>query len=443
MRTYTFRAMLVGLFGLMMFNYGFQMVRIPPSGIGVPYIEVLLLCCLPFLFNRTIAKRILRSPWFAPFLVWQLWGGVRILVDTNRWGFVAIRDGLPVLESVFFFVGFALCCRRWVVQAIIEFLPKFCWLVLIYACCMPFSELLLPLSPTLLNMQQQPVPIFFKFINTGSLLVCAAAFLWIRGLHQNNDRPVVPGLFIAAALILFPSRTLILQIATTVLLFLLMAPRSKRPRRLSLFVTVFIAISLVLLITSSDAQVSGRLGKLSPGDYTRLIREMDWRQSVSAAESLTSGTSMRIYWWTRIFNDVTSTWTTTFFGLGYGQPLINFIGMGGSVVREPHNTIVSVFGRLGLSGLIIYLWLTFSVLKLCVNQIRARMMTAHLGPIVGFISAFVVTSLVAGIGESPFILPFITVPYFFGLGMLACMDLQVSDQLNGRSKEQASDPVLA
>jgi hypothetical protein len=425
--------MIVGLVALLIFNYGFQMVRIPPSGIGLPYIEVLLLCCFPFLFTPEIARRILVSKWVTPILIWQLWGGSRVFFDTVGTGFVAIRDGLPILESVFFFVGFALFARREMVNLIVRYLPHLCWVVLVYALCMPFADYLLPITPTLLNMQQQPVPIFFKFVNTGSLLVCCAAYLWVRGLNQDNARPTLPGLFVAVALVLFPSRTLILQIGAILTFFMVLTPSSKRPKRLSLIFTAVIGISGVVLVTASDTEVSGRLGRLRPGDYARLVQEIDWRKKTSGFENLSSGTEERIEWWTDIYNQVMETPKGALLGLGYGKPLMQFIVTGGVVVREPHNTLVSVFGRLGIPGLLIYIWMTIRILQLCVKQLRLRMLSSYLGGLIAFISAFVVASLVAGIGESPFILPFITVPYFFGVGVLACMDsAKGSSTLNSR-----------
>ena len=58
------------------------------------------------------------------------------------------------------------------------------------------------------------------------------------------------------------------------------------------------------------------------------------------------------------------------------------------------------------------------------------MLDSQLGPLVAFIAAYVVTTLVMGIGESPFINPFNTVPYFFGVGILACMDSQRAAKLD-------------
>ena len=42
---------------------------------------------------------------------------------------VLLLYALPVLESIFFFVGFALFTRRWIVEAIVRYMPMLCWLV--------------------------------------------------------------------------------------------------------------------------------------------------------------------------------------------------------------------------------------------------------------------------------------------------------------------------
>ncbi|MEE2834384.1 MAG: O-antigen ligase family protein [Myxococcota bacterium] len=422
--------MLLGLAALMLFNYGFQMVRIPPSGMGVPYIELLLFACTPFLFSRSSARQLLRSSWLTPVLIWQVWGGARILADASEKGLVAVRDGLPVLESIFFFVGFALFTRRWIVEAIVRYMPMLCWLVFAYAMTHPFSEALIELSPKLMNFQNKPVPVFFKYINTGTLLICSAAYLWVRGMQRVTVNQLIPGLFVTIALIFLPSRTMILQAVATVGFFILVMPASHRPRRLSLIVTVLVAILGLVAVTSSNLQVAGRLGVLELSDYTRLIQEMDWRAGSGSAATITSGTADRLMWWTDIIHRVNASWMTLFLGLGYGEPLINFYVYGDVVVREPHNTLMSVFGRLGIIGLVIYLWMTISIIGLCIKQVRRRMLNSQLGPLVAFIAAYVVTTLVMGIGESPFINPFNTVPYFFGVGILACMDSQRAAKLD-------------
>ena len=429
-RTYAFSAMLLGLAALMLFNYGFQMVRVPPSGIGVPYIELLLFACAPFLLSRSSARQLLRSSWFTPVLIWQVWGGARILADASEKGVVAIRDGLPVLESIFFFVGFALFTRRWVVEAIVRYLPVFCWLVLAYAMTHPFSETLTELSPKLMNFQNKPVPLFFKYINTGALLICSAAYLWIRGMQRMTVNQFVPGLFVTTALIFFPSRTIILQCVAVVGFFVLTMPASQRPRRFSLIMMVLVAILGLVAVTSSDIQVAGRLGVLELSDYTRLIQEMDWRGGSGSAATITSGTADRMMWWTDIVHRVTASWMTFLFGLGFGEPLINFYVHGDVVVREPHNTLVSVFGRLGIIGLVIYLYMTVSIIGLCIKQVHRRLLDSQLGPLVAFISVFILATLVSGIGEPPFINPFNTVTYFFGVGILACMDSQRAAKLD-------------
>lgn len=69
------------------------------------------------------------------------------------------------------------------------------------------------------------------------------------------------------------------------------------------------------------------------------------------------GTTQRIEWflinWNKAMNDSFVLW----FGQGFGIPLTNFNTL--NIVREPHNSYLSIFSRTGLFGLL--LWLIFHV----------------------------------------------------------------------------------
>ena len=95
------------------------------------------------------------------------------------------------------------------------------------------------------------------------------------------------------------------------------------------------------------------------------------------------------------------------------------IGTGETVIREPHNTAVGVLGRLGVPGLIVFITMMFQILRVSIWAARRTQHDQLLAPLVGALSILTLGTLVAGIGESPFVMPFYTVPFYFCAGVLA------------------------
>ena len=57
----TVNAFGLGLSGLIVLNYGFQMIRVPPSGAGVPLMEILMFAAAPFVITRSVLRDFSRS----------------------------------------------------------------------------------------------------------------------------------------------------------------------------------------------------------------------------------------------------------------------------------------------------------------------------------------------------------------------------------------------
>ena len=71
-----------------------------------------------------------------------------------------------------------------------------------------------------------------------------------------------------------------------------------------------------------------------------------------------------MFFWQELIRNLTSTPYNLFFGKSFGLPLVNFIGQGGIVIREPHNMYLSIFGRGGLIGLFIYIILNIKLINI-------------------------------------------------------------------------------
>ena len=426
LRRLSLASLSLGVCGLLLFNYGFQMIRIPPSGVGIPYIELLTVVAAPFLFTPRVLSDLIRSPVGIPFVLWFAWGLIRIAASVQDHGMLAVRDGLPVIESVFLVVGFAMASRLEVIRRHVRYLPWFIAICIGYSLLSPFQSQLLPLSPTIPNTQGIPTPVFFGYTNTGAFLVAVSAYWWRRSLNQEDRGLSMPALVISFALILFPSRTVILQILGIIILFGAGGSKSEQRSWLSVIWVVFVATGIIAVVGFSGLEIAGRLGVLDSAGYQRLVSELFFWRADIVDNQLTSGGAQRILWWTDIITRTTDSFDTFILGFGYGEPLMKGVFHAGTITREPHNSWVSVFGRSGIVGLILFTNLCVAIIRVTFRQVRERSTSQTLGPYSAFLAALVIGTLIQGLGQTPFVMPFFAVPYYFAAGILARMALPVA-----------------
>ena len=70
-----------------------------------------------------------------------------------------------------------------------------------------------------------------------------------------------------------------------------------------------------------------------------------------------------------------------------------------------------------------FTYLCVVIVRVSLSQFRMRAKSALLAPMVAFCTVMVLGTLILGLGESPFVMPFMTIPYYFCAGILARMDL--------------------
>ena len=147
---------------------------------------------------------------------------------------------------------------------------------------------------------------------------------------------------------LFPSRSFLLQVIVLMVILSLTPSRRKLEAWVSVLGMGVLVVLGILLISYLGVSIAGRLGVLSPDDYVRLLREIMIWENFEPGTTLSSGASQRFEWWSHIIDRGTANWTNFVFGIGYGEPLMQGISKGGVIIREPHNSWVSVFGRAGI-----------------------------------------------------------------------------------------------
>ena len=73
--------------GLLVEGYPFMQLRVPPSGFGIPFGELVLIWVLFTSDVALVLTRMGRTVYLLPFLVWWGWGFARLAVDVSEHGF--------------------------------------------------------------------------------------------------------------------------------------------------------------------------------------------------------------------------------------------------------------------------------------------------------------------------------------------------------------------
>src|SRR5690348_8283288 len=91
--------MQVLLTGYLVLGYPFMLVRIPPSGTGVPVGSLFLALALLTTNLPAVLSRMGCVVRLAPFLIWWCYGLGRALIDSTDHGLWALRDASQVIDS--------------------------------------------------------------------------------------------------------------------------------------------------------------------------------------------------------------------------------------------------------------------------------------------------------------------------------------------------------
>jgi len=400
-------------------NVGFEMVRIPPVGAGIPIGELVLVICLIVISSRTLLPLMAREVWLLPILIWWGLSLPRAVIDAGSGGIWAFRDASQAIESLYLIVGF------WFAGSKINLLYFFRWLrrLLVVAICYgllyPVSETLQNFSPKIAGLGTAATPVFFSEANSITLLLWAACWLLIEPSRTGKNtllRDLFAGFLIAFAVALGQSRTVDLQVLLVG--FVLLALRRKAAAKWG--IVMLFGMVLVVAISVTGVTVKGRLGeKVSLDFIAQHFESISGKGGAGQVQGEAEGVSLRIGWWRHILSELEASPRNMIFGLGYGLPLTTFMGRN-AITREPHNSYISVIGRLGISGMIMW---GLMQLSLYWSWWRSFRLSRSMGwrpdqTNLILIIVFHFLTLIVMIGEAGMEVPFWAIPYYFFFGVV-------------------------
>jgi hypothetical protein len=408
-------------------NHGFMLLRVPPAGgFGVPLGELIIM-----LFAATFLFELRRLPAFAfaaplvPLTIWWSLGFARAFIDTEEHGMWALRDASHVIDSLFLWIGFVAAATPAFMDRFSSWLRTCLNIGVVYSLCYPFRESLAAISPKLSAPAGYTASLFFNY-TSASLVPLTAAMRWIVDRSKIFGVPslVLAGALIVYCIVIFQMRTTYLQVL--VLLTVLMAIQPRVALRMGTAMMFGIAALALLLV--SGVEITGRLGEeFSLDFFTRHFAAIWGAKSEGIIGSASSGVDQRLAWWAEIWRNVNSSLPNFLFGLGYGIPLTDF-SSNGVVVREPHNSLMSIIGRLGFVGLGAFVWFHLWLLRIWFRVYRwcersgAVLWTNNML----ILGVFFLLLWVYSLGEDAFEKPFNAIPYYFLWGVVLRLYYDIS-----------------
>lgn len=401
-------------------NLGFEMVRIPPVGAGLPAGELVLVICLLIISLPVLLPKMATEVWMFPILVWWGLSLSRCLIDIRVGGVWTFRDASQEIESLYLIVGFWLVRSPGELQYFNRWLRKILIVLGFYGLLMPISGNLQALSPKLPGMAFGSNSLFFQRANSPIMLLWCACWLLIdrpRNTQSTKVRVLLALLLVTFSTAYAQGRTGYMSVlAVGAVLFLV-----KRKVAAKWVGILFFGLVIIGAISVSGLQLKGGRGHVISLDFmAQHIESISGSAQSEDVKGAAQGVPQRLGWWRHIYSQMKESPKNLIFGLGFGIPLTDFHAPSGAPVREPHNSYISVVARLGISGLLAWIMMQVSLYfswwrsyQLCRRMQWTRDQNNLL-----LLMLYGILMLVVSLAEDGFEKPFDAIPYYFFFGVV-------------------------
>jgi O-antigen ligase len=417
---------LVSLTGFVVLNYGFENLTIPLGPLRfLPIGELVMIVALALAALRchgSVLRRALQNPSIVCILALLLLSLIHLAVDLPNYGMYALRDSTFSFEALFLLLGILWAVRERNVELLGKWLLFLFIVNTIYSYTFPWAEQLQTWSPS--SGPFHSVPLLGNYQDLAIYLVAGALFcIWVAPSVVQWPRWVLRVLAVAqlGGLGVLQSRTMFVGIALVLVLLVLLRETKSMAQFLSTVAWAFGALVLALsLLSAGDLKLQGRLGTVDLSSLKKEVKSI-WPSSPESAEL--GHESDRRTWYGEVWDKARSNPQYVLVGVGYGQPLIDFISDTGQPVRQPHNSTLNVFGRLGLVGLSIWLVFLFTLLKRLWRAAHgSRKIKGISPPLFLWLFAFCLLGLLDSMVQPYFEFSHSAVPFFFLMGVALGMN---------------------
>jgi hypothetical protein len=359
---------LVALTGYIVLNYGFANFAIHVGGIPIIVGHSLMLGALALAASRRwrFFVKALSDPSMVCILILIGMAVFRLCFDVPQFGFVAMRDASMFTDGIFLPLGLVWAMEKRNSSLLLKWLTGLFLLNFIYACTFPFAKELEAWSPE--SGIFQKVSILGHYGTNATFLLAGALFYILLAQYSvRRSRFVLVSFAVLQLLGLAMLQERAQYLSLLVCLFIL-ALLGQIRKCTELLISTSLALTALLLLTSVlGIGLSGRIGPMTLA-FVRAHASSLLGQRYAPEEGSIND---RLDWYGQVWEELRSP-TTLLVGKGFGKPLIEFYTDEGVVVRQPHNSHLSVLTRMGVPALLLWAMFNFLILKRFAHVILAR-----------------------------------------------------------------------
>ena len=399
-------------------NYGFDNLAVGAGGVRVPVGELLMFAALALLLGRQawIVRSIMAESSVVCLVALLLLSCAHLIVDVPRYGLYAVRDSSIFFEVVFLPLGVAWGINFRATQLLLRWMLFVFVLNLLYSWTFSWGEQIRAWSPS--SGVFHPVPLFGNYWQSAPFLLVGALFcIWLAPSLGRWPRWILVGLAAAqlGGLAILQARSMYVGILLVLMILLLLGESKKLVGFVSTLAwgTGILAV-LLLAVSLLGIDLQGRMG---PVQFSFIADQVKTVLNVGDTNARFSHEVDRGRWYGEVWDRVRSSPSNLIVGEGFGQALITFENEEGIPVRQPHNSSLTVLGRLGFAGL--SLWVLFIVLA-ALRYVRALRRSDTLGewsPLILWLFLYFVLALLFTSVQPAFEFSQSALPFYFFLGL--------------------------
>lgn len=403
--------LLMAMSGYLVLNYGFENLAFHVGGLPIIVSYLLMFGALGLAaYSHPDLLRIARQEPAVLFLLAMfILACFHLLIDLPRYGIWAIRDASMCFDCVFIVLGLLWSRRKGSLTPLMKWLMVILFLNALYSLTFPWMEQISAWSPTSGVFLQIPIIGYYRgnyvYLGLGALFYLFFSRNVLKWPRWFVLLFAVVQLF---GLAILQARQMYVALVVIIVLLLVIG-EAKKSRKLLLILGA--PVAAVMLLTAIGLEIPGRIGPVRTDFFLEHFR------SISGAEG-TPGASVqgRMEWYDEVFGRIRK---NPWLGEGFGQPLITFENdLTGGVVRQPHNSTVTVLARMGIVGLLPWFALHLYIVSRFVYAFRQRRrLDRRMADFILWLFMLYMVYMISSIVEPAFEFPSAAVPFYFFLGL--------------------------
>jgi len=403
--------LLMALSGYLVLNYGFENLAFHLGGLPIILSYLLMFGALGLALYRHPNLLRIAGQEPAVFFLLAMFGlaCLHLVIDLPKYGIWAIRDASICFDCMFIVLGLLWSQRKESLTPLMKWLMVILLVNAFYSLTFPWQERIQAWSPSSGVFLQISLFGYYRgnylYLGLGALFylfLSQYVFKWPRWIVLLLAMIQLFGLAILQARQMYVALLVII-----VLLFLIGEVRKSG----KLVLILGVPVAAVILFTVIGVEIPGRIGPVRTDFFLEHFR------SISGAEG-TPGASVegRVEWYDEVFGRIRK---NPWFGEGFGQPLITFENdLNGGIVRQPHNSSVTVLARLGIVGLLPWFALHLYIVSRFVYAFRQRRrLDRQMADFILWLFMLYLVYMISSTVEPAFEFPSAAVPFYFFLGL--------------------------